>query len=815
VTELRLALVCYGGVSLAVYMHGVTKELHKLVRASRRFDEVTDLDAPNPFGADGERGDDTEHAYFEALREMAAQGRRTSISIDIIAGASAGGINGVALSKALARDATQDGLRRLWIDEADLRKLLRAIPVGGVRLRTLLAGLRQLRSLNDPTSPLRGEQMSFLLGEALSQMDKASGKSTLLPEQGTLELFVTATDLHGFEVLVPSGAGGASQRDRYHAQVFQFSARAEDTADFGPANTATLAFSARASSSFPGAFTPVNMASFAQELRTTGSTIALDSDSVSEHLRFRYEEGGASASDAWFVDGGVLDNAPFDLVIQSISRKRAETEVVRRVIYIQPDPGRPLGTPAQPDSKAQEPPGWLEGVWRSVAGVKGTHSILLDLLRFRDMNTRIAEIGAIASSQMDEVLRTIDQALADSDLSQTAGDTWDLSDLGDVRRVTEQLHHSTGQVLGVGGATYVRLKMAAAGRRLTDEIARRFVTPPDSSRSSFVRAAVTQWLRQQEVWSDPTSSGLVDLLRPVDIPYRERRLMFLLAGINDFYARITRGEPGPSRTDLDQLKCRAWDLLDHLRASAAAAVVAVPDEAIAFLNTPAIETVLLREPAEFAAQHTEDFRAIYNGYRDGLTERLGDASSPLWQAYQDVTSQWDLQWRKQLLARYLGFPLWDGLIFPIVALAEVPQFSPITMTQFSPLTAGALPTPDGGKLQGVSFHHFGGFLAGAARENDYLWGRLDAAELILRTLRASITPGASDGPVVPSTPEQALTLAGGELCRTALRSVLSSERELDRIAELRSWAESALESTTLGTSTVSKPRAAAVRARRT
>lgn len=33
--ELRLALVCYGGVSLAVYMHGITKEILKLVRASR------------------------------------------------------------------------------------------------------------------------------------------------------------------------------------------------------------------------------------------------------------------------------------------------------------------------------------------------------------------------------------------------------------------------------------------------------------------------------------------------------------------------------------------------------------------------------------------------------------------------------------------------------------------------------------------------------------------------------------------------------------------------------------------------------------
>ena len=35
--ELRLALVCYGGVSLAVYMHGITKEVWHLARASRAF----------------------------------------------------------------------------------------------------------------------------------------------------------------------------------------------------------------------------------------------------------------------------------------------------------------------------------------------------------------------------------------------------------------------------------------------------------------------------------------------------------------------------------------------------------------------------------------------------------------------------------------------------------------------------------------------------------------------------------------------------------------------------------------------------------
>ena len=41
--ELRLAVVCYGGVSLAVYMHGLTKEIHKLALASRTVGTVLQL----------------------------------------------------------------------------------------------------------------------------------------------------------------------------------------------------------------------------------------------------------------------------------------------------------------------------------------------------------------------------------------------------------------------------------------------------------------------------------------------------------------------------------------------------------------------------------------------------------------------------------------------------------------------------------------------------------------------------------------------------------------------------------------------------
>ena len=40
--ELRIALVCFGGVSLGVYMHGICKEILKLVRASSALHRITD-----------------------------------------------------------------------------------------------------------------------------------------------------------------------------------------------------------------------------------------------------------------------------------------------------------------------------------------------------------------------------------------------------------------------------------------------------------------------------------------------------------------------------------------------------------------------------------------------------------------------------------------------------------------------------------------------------------------------------------------------------------------------------------------------------
>ena len=104
--ELRLAVVFYGGVSLAVYMYGITREIQKLVRASK---VLHGLDATQretvsydeAIASQPERETDTERLYFELLKSI-GDCIDLRVLVDVIAGASAGGINAIMLRRSLA-----------------------------------------------------------------------------------------------------------------------------------------------------------------------------------------------------------------------------------------------------------------------------------------------------------------------------------------------------------------------------------------------------------------------------------------------------------------------------------------------------------------------------------------------------------------------------------------------------------------------------------------------------------------------------------------------------------------------------------------
>ncbi|GAB0107098.1 hypothetical protein JMUB6875_60900 [Nocardia sp. JMUB6875] len=793
--ELRIALVCYGGVSLAIYMHGITKELHKLVRASRAFDEMlaNNSKVVNPFVDDTGTAVDTEGVYFEVLSRLNRDGRPLSVGIDIIAGTSAGGINGVVLSKAIAQNADQGQLKQLWIEHADLRELLRWRIGGTLRFRIALAATVKIVTFWSERAVLNGGLMSRLLYRALADMDAngpvgwsanspAPVPDTLIPPGGELSLFVTTTDLKGFDVAVASSNGGVGQRDRQHAQVLQFLHDGDNPTAFGPDATPTLSFAARATSAFPGAFEPVNTETFPAEADCPpGTTIDI------RRFRYSYPELGLQAERTWFADGGVLDNAPFDLVVDAIARRRAATQVYRRLVYLEPDPGCELTAPPADTNDGVAQPNWAKELRKILTGIRGSRSLVPDLIRLRDMNERIAEVGAISTQQEVEVLDHISAALTSmrgTERPTPRSGSYGLTEAidatpepdffhseEDFRELFARMHAQAVTALGSTWNTYQRLKADTAARCLADAIVEEFALPGESGTAVFIRCAIASWLRNQPYWSAANSKDLSDLLQGIDTPYRHRRLLFIVAGLNQLYTV----EGGPPREDINNLKGQAWEQLEKMAKAPRAAVAAMKEHGLlSFLNPVQLQQGTFQgerftAPEDFAHKASAQFNDLFKAYSAHLRDTLENAGQRLWKPFADTTPNWTKRDRILLASRYLGFALWDGLLFPTISLSELPQFTPIPLVQFSPLRATTLKPPDGeGKLKGVALHHFGAFAHAPDRENDYLWGRLDAVELILRTIDETF-PKAH--PV------------GRELLPRALSAVLATETDLKRIPQ--------------------------------
>jgi patatin-related protein len=268
IVELRIALVLYGGVSLAVYMHGITKELQSLLSASRAFETALARAGDRQPTADGlllKSG--TEWTYFDQLVQLWRAGVPVSATVDVIAGTSAGGINGICLAKAIVCNTSQNELTRLWMDKGDIGHLLRYGFLGRHLGEALTALALPVRADHPGWSPLKGAEMCRWLYAAMASMDAHSGVGTLLPSGGTLDLYVTTTDLRGTDQVLALGAGGALHEHTYQ-RIFRFSYRPDGgsacglTASLVPADTigdgfaGALAYAARATSSFPGAFPP-------------------------------------------------------------------------------------------------------------------------------------------------------------------------------------------------------------------------------------------------------------------------------------------------------------------------------------------------------------------------------------------------------------------------------------------------------------------------------------------------------------------------------------------------------------------------------
>ncbi|MFY9512455.1 MAG: patatin-like protein, partial [Rubrivivax sp.] len=472
-----------------------------------------DKSTPDPFDAGADPLD-------PLLRD-----ERQRLVVDVIAGTSAGGINGIFLAKALANGEAFAPLKNLWIQEGDIAALLNDD-------QSWTEEIVFAKRAAPPNSLLNSDRMYLKLLHAMQAMrsDKPAvigqGESALSDE---IDLFVTTTDIRG--TVVPIRLFDNVVYEKRHKQVYHFNyvgaAGRALANDFRPDNLALLAFSARCTSSFPFAFEPMQVAD-AVRLAQAGpnpATVKLED--------WKPFFGGLAsrelAGEAWqrraFGDGGYLDNKPFSYAVEALSWRLSSVPIERKLIYVEP-------APAHPEREAQdssEKPDAIENAVAALTKIPQYETIREDLEAVLKRNRRIERV--------ERIVRKVE-----SDVDAMPGEPFDRvmirrGEQGEDRaEVPDWSTLDLGGMIACYGAAFLpywRLRLTTVSDDLADRMADRWGVDRRSDRMYAMRALVRAW-RERAYYehkaedSSGQRSSINAFVAVYDIKYRVRRAGFLL-----------------------------------------------------------------------------------------------------------------------------------------------------------------------------------------------------------------------------------------------------------------------------------------------
>jgi patatin-related protein len=690
--QLRLAAAFTGGVSLAVWMGGMAREMNLLLAASRmnRGEPVADTSEP------GQRV----RAGYAALLDLLG----TDVSIDVLSGTSAGGINAAILGLANVQRFDLDRLRDLWFTEGSL---------GGL-----------LRSPSDKNAPslLYGDK-SLLAGlrSGLKNL-AAGGLGNPAPGQDPTRVFLTTTLLAG-EASRFTDEYGTLVRDINHHGLFSFS-----SAELTDANVPALALAARCSASFPVAFEP--------------GLIPIGMDGGDGHPDMAAFSNTQATQFA--ADGGLLANRPLGPALQAVFDRPAESEVRRVLAFVVPQTGGP-SVPRPKLSVADTPD--LPAALAADLTALTAQTISADLAAISAHNQQVASRNdarqqlAVLGSQLGRLAapfyagyrqrraQRIAQAAADEVLTQaTAGHrAADGRPAGFGTDAEQARQAAAAEVMAALPAGLPAVgdygAMSAAGREALDD-ARATVlavlskayplVPPEGQRTlGRLRLSVSQAMppRPEPAPADtvarvlgaaPPAGGAADAAGAAS---QTAAAAQALLGAN-----MTGGSSGQPWRDLAAvlIGLRSLPGLDRI-AGAAASDPAGDGAADAARAADAAGAAEGAGAGAAAASYVADLLRYLTGpaggdWVDTVAARLFDLH----------------------VARYVMQP--DGLVAD--QALELIQMSADTRTSLDPRTLAAE------KLTGLQLHHFGAFCKASWRANDWMWGRLDGAGWLVHMLLA-------------------------------------------------------------------------------
>lgn len=777
-SEVRFAAVMYGGISLCVYMNGITEQLYRLVRATARKDAG--------FG-DGsgellyEDKDLTPiELVYRRLAEVYSNPETGSgpitcrFVVDVLSGTSAGGLNSLFLARALANHEPLDPLTKLWIREGDISALLN----DRRSLRKSRGGAGAAVPPEDPPqSLLNSNRMAQRLLEAQRDMEKGARSGELGPDRKSrlarhVDLYMTATDLQGLDL--PLGVSSDERiSERRHRAVFHFVYDQDDAGflpnsnlrnDFDPRITPFLTFVGRATSSIVGAFEPICLSDIGG-LKDPGTDSATHYDpgkvderfsqfyrdywSNSKLLAEKPDDRGNEIDKARkafpnrpFGDGGYGDNYPFGYAIDEIQRRRDDVRVERKFLYLEPDPDLDaIAAYEKPESRPN-----VLGHIGAAASVKTTETIRDDIQRIRDRNALLERISGVREAIEVGAFPKAPSGASDA---------------------------------------YARLRATSTTDDLTDTFARLFGFEAETIYWEALRAIVKAI--RVHMYSGNETSGFLEAF---DIGTARRQVTYILGVLSDEAAQaqfgtsisklrnldrrlvrlpaklqlVVRHHQGQSGLDQNSYDKHLKKQFDGNAAPCLNQIGQALDDLVKALERynadllDKLAQILLKNPIRQAKGKA----AYLDADRVKAAWRLlsiGDEPLPELTAFLDVLQcvyKQELSNARAIIGevetaihgssfaqRCRNFEQRDRFMLPILYGSGSAESDCIDVLRVSPLDCDTLvedPDAKKHKLAGTSAGHFGGFFKHAWRAEDVLWGRLDGAERLICSVLDSDNP---------------------------------------------------------------------------
>lgn len=795
--ELRIGLILYGGVSLAIYIYGVAYEFLRLVRQEGAYAELVKAAGVKPV-------------------------------IDVISGSSAGGINGLFLAKALTTGGDLAALKELWIQQGDLETLVNS-------------------QNENPLSLLDSQFYETQLREALERVQTQSITATT-PNATLLDLFITATNLDGVVTEYGRPYFRSPIQTKHYGTVFHFRARPGsyklgdhlqrvDRQTMSPDATRNLdkmvdvlgtnreasndldssknrvdpvtghtrnhylARIAASTSAFPVAFTPI---SFKKE----------DMQSLKRLFRSNILESGISnlgvhekeaSQNVVYGDGGMVNNKPFSHAIRTIFQRQADGPVSRKLYFIEPDPVAFNEANRLGDKET------VDGIDSLKSFLEATfyESISADLESLVEQNRRIQGVRELLLDFEDELAHYLKTYQTDNAFVAVE----------DNRKLYQR------QPIY---ATYQQIKITGIRRELEEKLLQQadieymvgvleqnspaeLLDKSRVDREIYVQNSLKQRLAeilQAEYHSLQTEADISAFLRRFDYHFRIRRLRYFINKLNVWLAEIDI-MPDINKNDtqvsnlikkLSDLKGKFYSFVEYYHHGA----WQIWDQVQPITTTAEVKTTFEMVSGEFDI--------LMDGVFKSLTfEIIGDELTQVAKQIQQLRpvqpytpghdEYYDLQRTAVHLENMLtqcstddpiscmeqvfnSYEFLDMYLYPATILANIGEADPVEVIRVSPKDATRYRDRVEEKLAGQKLMHFSGFLKRSWRENDLLWGRLDAAEIIVK----SILPNEADANKVldvlcPVIIEEELA-AIRQRRKAEITHLLLADKDKDRLKEI-------------------------------